>query len=119
MLAWIVLVHLAALGLVLFCSLNVSRLVGLSSFISAGFCLSYLRWYRSRWLGVSYRKGAWKLAGKRGEETAELLGYHFLFGLLLMHFSVGGRSRRMLLLPDSVDHDSLRRLRQLLMLAQA
>jgi hypothetical protein len=119
LLTWIVLIHLFALGLVLFSPLSVFRLVVLGLFISAGFCFSYLRWHRPRWIGVGYRDGAWTLAGERGEEAAELLGYQLLFGMLLMRFSVGRSGQRLLLLPDSVDPHSVRKLRQLLILAQA
>lgn len=119
LLTWIVLIHLVALGLALFSPLKVPHLVFLGIFILAGFYFSYLHWHRPQWFGLGFQDGAWRLVGKRGEEKAELLGYHSLLGVLLMRFSVGGRSQRLLLLPDSVDPHSLRRLRQLLILAQA
>jgi len=119
MLAWIVFVHMLALGLLSLSPVSGWRFFLLAGVVLGGLAVCAYRWRHPGYTALCWRDGSWTLLLPQEEKTVELISHQSLAGMQLLNFRGGRRRWMVALLPDSSRAKELRHLRQLLMLGKA
>ena len=118
-LAWVLFSHAVVFTLLLISPLTGWQSVLLCGSVLAGLGLSLRQWYARGRLSLFWRDGGWSVRGGGGEERPLTLNSYFrLARSLMLVFKERGKTRRLLILPDSTSPDELRRLHQLIFLGQ-
>lgn len=87
--------------------------------VLVGLGVSLRQWHDRGRLSLFWRDGSWSVRSDGGEERPLTLnGYFRLARSLMLVFRERGKTRRLLILPDSTSPDELRRLHQLVFLGQ-